>query len=665
MVKLGVGQSFAEFTLDGVLGRGGMGTVFLARHPRMPGQVALKLLASEVSSDPKLRSRFEQEANAIARLSHPGIVGLHDRGVHEGQLWIAMQYVRGTDAAQLMPQEVSPQRAVRIITETAAALDFAHSRGVLHRDVKPANILLSAAGPDNAEHAVLTDFGIARLIDSNLQLTATGTFAATMAFASPEQLTGAPVDHRADQYALGCTLFNLLTGRPPFVSENPGEIAAGHLNRDLPRLSVFRRDLPPQLDRVLARATAKRREDRYPTCTQFAAAAAEALSGGLPAPARDGLSGPGGEASPGRTAERVEAAHPQRVAAAGESFAGRNPAAAGGASVAPRDAVPTVSQGPRTPTSDRPAAPPASQSASILGRVTGGLLIAGALFGLGASLLPIVSVWLNPLGLQRWYAWQVETESMAGRTGSTAHLLGVAFAVSIVLATTAGILLLRNASRARSIGALAAGLSFGVNLAAILDLVEFQSPAYTDFVLGTGGWFLVGAATTSLAALASSLAAAAMSTPHGVPAPRPARGDRLTGVLLAAAALLALVTPFLGRANRGDAGYFAYFGVDPDATFQSPDIALLLTALPAAALAALLLLTPAAGHARRHCTLLSTGTLLGVTATAVLEASSELVGSWQFTEVFVLGEWLLTAATVLALAAVSAGPLARARAHER
>lgn len=281
-MQLGVGQSFAEYTLDGLLGQGGMGRVYLARHPRLPRQVALKLLAPEVSADQEVRRRFEQEANAIARLDHPSIVGVHDRGMIDGQLWIAMQYVAGTDASRLNPREVSVPRALRIIAETASALDFAHSRGVLHRDVKPANILLSAADTGREERAILTDFGIARLLDSNTQLTATGTFAATLAFAAPELLSGEAVDHRADQYSLGCTLFTILAGHPPFASANPGQVVAGHLSKSLPRLGSMRTDVPPFLDDVIARATAKRREDRFASCTEFAVAAFAALSGHAP-----------------------------------------------------------------------------------------------------------------------------------------------------------------------------------------------------------------------------------------------------------------------------------------------------------------------------------------------------------------------------------------------
>ncbi|MFD3591540.1 protein kinase [Nocardia sp. NPDC058640] len=279
MVQLVEGQTFADYTIEGTLGKGGMGSVYLARHPRLERRIALKLLAPEVSSDADLRRRFEQEAQAIARLDHPSIVGIHDRGMHEGQLWIAMQYVQGTDASALDPRDVGVRRALRIVAETASALDYAHSRAVLHRDVKPANILLSAPDTGRDERAVLTDFGIARLLDATTELTATGMVTATVAFASPEQLGGTPVDHRADQYSLACTLFALLTGRPPFAGRGPGEIVAAHLGQPLPALSRLRNDAPAQLDEVIARATAKRREDRFANCTEFSAAAVAAVDG--------------------------------------------------------------------------------------------------------------------------------------------------------------------------------------------------------------------------------------------------------------------------------------------------------------------------------------------------------------------------------------------------
>ncbi|WP_280457174.1 serine/threonine-protein kinase [Nocardia carnea] len=277
---LGVGASFAGYRIDGVLGKGGMGTVYLARHPRLPRSVALKLLNRELSTDPELVRRFEREADVIARLEHPAIVGVLDRGTDEGHLWIAMQYIRGTDAASWDAAAHPPATAVRLLAETAAALDYAHSRGVLHRDVKPANILIAEADAFRETRAILTDFGIARLTDAaSTKVTATGTFTATLAYGSPEQLSGEKVDHRSDQYSLACTLFALLSGHAPYASTNPGQVIMGHLSQPVPRLTAGRPDLPSGIDAVLERAMAKQRHDRYATCSEFTTAARDALAG--------------------------------------------------------------------------------------------------------------------------------------------------------------------------------------------------------------------------------------------------------------------------------------------------------------------------------------------------------------------------------------------------
>ncbi|TLG08811.1 serine/threonine protein kinase [Nocardia cyriacigeorgica] len=276
---LGVGTIFAGYQLEGVLGQGGMGTVYLARHPRLPRSVALKLLNRAVSDDPELVRRFELEADVVARLDHPGIVGVYDRGVDDGHLWIAMQYIRGTDAASWDGRAHPATEAVRLIGDTAAALDYAHGQGVLHRDIKPANILFAAADANRESHAVLTDFGIARLTDANTKLTATGTFTATIAFGSPEQLSGEVVDARSDQYSLACTLFAILASRSPYASTNPGQVVMGHISQPVPRLTDLRKDLPPTVDAVLGRAMAKRRDERFGSCGEFAAAMRDALEG--------------------------------------------------------------------------------------------------------------------------------------------------------------------------------------------------------------------------------------------------------------------------------------------------------------------------------------------------------------------------------------------------
>lgn len=269
------GTVFAGYTIDRQLGRGGMGSVYLARHPRLPRWTALKLLNQELFSDKEIRARFEREADLVAQLDHPNIVTVFDRGVEDDQLWISMQYIDGIDASSLDPSSLPPDRALQIIGETAAALDYAHRVGVLHRDVKPANILLARS--NSQERVYLTDFGIARLRDDSGHLTETGSFTATLAYAAPEQLTGVALDHRADQYSLACTLYTLLTGAAPYESTSPAAVITGHLQAPPPPVSPRRAGLPPNLDAVMARALAKRPADRFTSCEEFVAAAQRAL----------------------------------------------------------------------------------------------------------------------------------------------------------------------------------------------------------------------------------------------------------------------------------------------------------------------------------------------------------------------------------------------------
>ncbi|MEV6359481.1 serine/threonine-protein kinase [Nocardia asteroides] len=269
------GSVFAGYTILGELGRGGMGTVYLARHPRLPRNVALKLLARDHVADQDSLRRFEREAEMIAALDHPGIVTVFDRGSVDGHPWLTMRYVEGTDASRLRAEDLPLPRAARIVRDIAGALDYAHRRNVLHRDIKPANILLTVES--GAERALLSDFGIALPGNAATHLTATGTINATLAYASPEQLTGAPLDGRADQYSLACTLFRMLTGRTPFVADDAVALIAGHLQLDPPAPSTYRRDVPRALDEAIGRALAKRPEDRFPSCSEFAAAVAAAI----------------------------------------------------------------------------------------------------------------------------------------------------------------------------------------------------------------------------------------------------------------------------------------------------------------------------------------------------------------------------------------------------
>ncbi|WP_433710897.1 protein kinase domain-containing protein [Nocardia sp. CA-084685] len=275
---LNSGEVFAGFTVERLLGQGGMGSVYLARHPRLGKQTALKLLNRELFADAEVRARFEREADLAAHLDHPNIVAVYDRGSEDNQLWISMQYIDGVDAATVDPMTLPPERAVQIIEGVAAALDYAHGMGVLHRDVKPANFLLARPSGGQGERVFLTDFGIARLREDSTHLTQTGMFSATLSYASPEQMTGAELDNRTDQYSLACALYWLFTGMAPFDAPDPNDIIRGHLQHLAAPLAARRQGLNPALDGVLAKAMAKRPEHRFATCVEFAAAARKALT---------------------------------------------------------------------------------------------------------------------------------------------------------------------------------------------------------------------------------------------------------------------------------------------------------------------------------------------------------------------------------------------------
>src|SRR6201996_6405563 len=271
------GESFAGYTILRQLGAGGMAEVYLALHPRLPRRDVIKVLAEAVTADAEFRERFNREADLAATLWHPHIVGVHDRGEFNGHLWISMDYVSGTDASRLVKERYQEGMPIEdvcdILRAVAGALDYAHDRGLLHRDVKPANILI--AHPEDEERRILlADFGVARHLGDISGITETNVAVGTVAYAAPEQLTGSPIDGRADQYALAASAFHLLTGAPPFRHTNPIAVISQHLHEDPPLLSEYRPDLA-ELDEVFRKALSKRPEDRFDRCRAFAEAIGE------------------------------------------------------------------------------------------------------------------------------------------------------------------------------------------------------------------------------------------------------------------------------------------------------------------------------------------------------------------------------------------------------
>ncbi|MEB3033307.1 serine/threonine-protein kinase [[Mycobacterium] nativiensis] len=266
----------AGYRIERPLAAGGMGAVYLVHSPSLPRTEALKVLSSELARDAGMRARFLQEADISARLDHPNIVHVFSRGeTEEGQLWIALEYVPGTDAeTALRTGPMPPPRAAHIITEAARALDYAHRHGIVHQDIKPANLLLSPQ-PGEPERVVISDFGAA--LTPETSDTADSPMTASLAYAAPEVITGKPVDGRADIYSLGCTLFRLLTGRYPFPVHGVSGMAKAHLDQPPPRISEYLPGAPRQLDHVITKALAKDPTHRHATAGDFANEATAAI----------------------------------------------------------------------------------------------------------------------------------------------------------------------------------------------------------------------------------------------------------------------------------------------------------------------------------------------------------------------------------------------------
>jgi YVTN family beta-propeller protein len=286
-----VGSRLAGYEIQALLGRGGMGVVYLAEQLGPHRRVALKLLLDPATASEGFRTRFLRESELAAAIDHPNVLPVYDAGETDGVLWIAMRYVDGIDLAALLARDgpLPPEQALGIVGQVADALDAAHARGLVHRDVKPANVLL-AVEDGAVTHAYLADFGLTRRVGGDARrLTVSGQVLGTIDYVAPEQIEGGQVDGRADQYALGGVLFECLTGAVPFRRDGELAVLWAHVHDPPPRIGEYRPDLPPGLDKAVDRALAKAPGDRHPSCAALVAAAQSAVAGAAPAGARHRL----------------------------------------------------------------------------------------------------------------------------------------------------------------------------------------------------------------------------------------------------------------------------------------------------------------------------------------------------------------------------------------
>ena len=272
------GTVLAGFRVESLIGKGAMGAVYLAKASD-GRSVALKVLSPELAEDDRFRQRFLRESRLAASLDHPHIVGTVASGEYEGLLYLAMTYVEGSDLRELLRSErrLEPERSLVLLAQVAEALDAAHGAGLVHRDVKPGNILVSEA--PEGEQAYVCDFGLARHVTSVSSLTGDRGFVGTIDYVPPEQIEGGRIDSRADVYSLGCVMYECLTGERPFERESELAVVFAHLNEPPPRISDVRPELPLECDTVFQTVLAKSPDDRYSTCSELVAAAGAALKG--------------------------------------------------------------------------------------------------------------------------------------------------------------------------------------------------------------------------------------------------------------------------------------------------------------------------------------------------------------------------------------------------
>src|SRR5262245_60237303 len=281
-----IGTDLVGYRIEALLGRGGMSVVYLAEDLRLKRKVALKLLAPQLAEDERFRERFLRESELAASSDHPHVIPIYEAGEADGQLYIAMRYVEGTDLRALLKGEgaLEPRRALALLEQVADALDAAHERGLVHRDVKPGNVLIAAR--ERREHCYLSDFGLTKQTSSESGLTQSGQFVGTAEYIAPERIERRPVDGRTDVSSLGCVLYECLTGEVPYPGERLMAVLWAHVNVPPPSASERNPELPPAVDAALARALAKSPAQRYPSCGELVQTAREALGETKEAPPR-------------------------------------------------------------------------------------------------------------------------------------------------------------------------------------------------------------------------------------------------------------------------------------------------------------------------------------------------------------------------------------------
>jgi hypothetical protein len=349
-----VGTRLGAYMIERLIGRGGMGMVFLAEHVHLGRKVALKILPPDLAADESFRKRFVRESRLAAGVEHPNVIPVYDAGEADGELYIAMRYVEGTDLRAVLQRDgrLDDREALAILAQVAAALDAAHRDGLVHRDVKPGNILISPT-----QHVYLSDFGLTKRTAADTSVTATGFFVGTMNYAPPEQIQGHDLDGRADGYSLTCVAFECLTGRLPFVRDTDVALLYAHLQEPPPTATEHRAELPAAVDGVLARGMAKDRNDRYHTCSALVDDLRHALggspaAGAAPRPAAPAETRTTPAAVPGPTVPA--AVPPQTVASPTEAI----PAQAGSTQAPPTETGPPAAEPLSPPPGPPIGAPP-------------------------------------------------------------------------------------------------------------------------------------------------------------------------------------------------------------------------------------------------------------------------------------------------------------------